>query len=65
MIKRSFASQDVLQSQTCSSDYVIIPYPNQNNALMPSDRFCGLGFVETTSKYKLNLFDEILCVPIN
>ena len=41
---------DVLQSQACTSDYVIIPYPTQGGATLPSDRFCGLGFVETTSK---------------
>lgn len=41
---------EVLQSQTCTTDYVIIPYPTQGGATLPNDRFCGLGFVDTTSK---------------
>lgn len=41
-----------LQDQDCSTDYVIIPYPNQNGGVLPtnSDRFCGMGIAETTSK---------------
>lgn len=49
---------DVLQSQTCTNDYVIIPYPTQNNVAMASDRFCGLGFSETTSKDICNASDR-------
>lgn len=39
-----------VQSQTCTTDYVIIPRPSQEGVLLPSDRFCGLGLGETTSK---------------
>lgn len=39
-----------LQSQMCTTDYVIIPDPFQNNAALPSDRFCGMGIGDTTSK---------------
>lgn len=42
---------DVL-SQDCTTDFVIIPNPNQGNGPMPSDRFCGLGLVSTTSTIK-------------
>ncbi|XP_055376739.1 uncharacterized protein LOC129608957 [Condylostylus longicornis] len=41
-----------VQSQDCTTDYVIIPYPTQNNARLPSDRFCGLGLGDTTSNIK-------------
>lgn len=41
----------VVQSQTCTTDYVIIPNPSQNGATLTSgsDRFCGLGILATTS----------------
>lgn len=37
---------------TGTTDYIIIPDPSQNNALLTSgsDRFCGLGLTATTSK---------------
>lgn len=40
-----------LQEQLCTTDYVIIPNPRQNNVLLTSgsDRFCGLGLNPTTS----------------
>lgn len=39
---------------TGNTDYVIIPFPNQNGATLMtgSDRFCGLGLNPTTSKRK-------------
>lgn len=43
-----------LQQQNCNTDYVIIPNPMQNNALLGSDRFCGLGLAATTSKKHKN-----------
>lgn len=42
-----------LQEQTCSTDYIVIPSPSQNNAALGSDRFCGLGLAATTSKYTM------------
>lgn len=41
-----------LQDQDCSTDYVTIPYPSQNGAVLStnSDRFCGMGIADTTSK---------------
>lgn len=39
----------IVQSQTCTTDYVVIPNPNQNNVQLASDRFCGLGLASTTS----------------
>ena len=43
-----------LQEQACTTDYIIIPNPSQNGALLTSgrDRFCGLGLRATTSKPK-------------
>ncbi|XP_037936135.1 uncharacterized protein LOC119670086 [Teleopsis dalmanni] len=41
-----------VQSQECTTDFIVIPNPLQNNAVLPSDRFCGLGLVETTSNTK-------------
>lgn len=43
-----------LQDQDCDTDYVIIPYPSQNGAVLQStsDRFCGMGIADTTSKIK-------------
>lgn len=41
-----------VQSQECTTDFVIIPNPNQGSGPMPSDRFCGLGLVSTTSNVK-------------
>lgn len=42
-----------LQDQGCSTDYIVIPNPSQNNALLTSDRFCGLGLASTTSKWNM------------
>lgn len=39
-----------LQQQTCNTDYIVIPNAQQNNVLLGSDRFCGLGLSATTSK---------------
>lgn len=43
-----------VQSQVCTTDYVIIPHPRQGGALLNSgtDRFCGLGLNPTTSDIK-------------
>ncbi|CAO1389576.1 unnamed protein product [Diamesa hyperborea] len=46
-----------LQSQACTTDYVVIPAPTQLNANgiaapLGSDRFCGLGIADTTSSVK-------------
>lgn len=49
---------EVLQDQSCTTDYIIISNPSQNGALLTSssDRFCGLGLAATTSK--------IICFPV-
>lgn len=39
-----------VQSQACTTDYIIIPNPTQNALQLASDRFCGLGLDVTTSK---------------
>lgn len=50
-----------LQDQTCTTDYIIIPNPAQNNALLGSDRFCGLGLAPTTSKYMtIEIFVDLI-----
>ncbi|XP_064541255.1 uncharacterized protein LOC135430497 [Drosophila montana] len=41
-----------VQSQDCTTDYIIIPAPTQSGTNLPSDRFCGLGLVSTTSAAK-------------
>ncbi|TDG53067.1 hypothetical protein AWZ03_000610 [Drosophila navojoa] len=41
-----------VQSQDCTTDYIIIPAPTQGGTTLPSDRFCGLGLVPTTSDAK-------------
>ncbi|EDV96211.1 uncharacterized protein LOC6556541 [Drosophila grimshawi] len=41
-----------VQSQDCTTDYLIIPAPVQAGVNMPSDRFCGLGLVSTTTTAK-------------
>ncbi|EDX09783.1 uncharacterized protein LOC6737360 [Drosophila simulans] len=41
-----------VQSQECTTDYIIIPSPTQGGVAMPSDRFCGLGLVSTTTSAK-------------
>ncbi|KAH8364232.1 hypothetical protein KR084_004434 [Drosophila pseudotakahashii] len=41
-----------VQSQDCTTDYIIIPAPTQGGVSMPSDRFCGLGLVSTTTAAK-------------
>lgn len=42
-----------LQSQACTTDFIIIPNPSQAGTLLASgsDRFCGLGLAPTTSNY--------------
>lgn len=40
----------LLQSQTCTTDYIRIPSPSQNDIALASDRFCGMGFTETSSR---------------
>lgn len=40
----------VVQSQMCTTDFVVIPNPMQNGATMPSDRFCGMGLEPTSSE---------------
>lgn len=40
-----------LQQQACSTDYIVIPAPVQAGVALPSDRFCGLGLAQTTSKW--------------
>lgn len=45
----------VVQSQDCTTDYVIIPNPSQEDEMLPSDRFCGLGLAETVSKFFFHL----------
>jgi hypothetical protein len=43
--------------QTCTTDYVIIPAPNDGTVNLPSDRFCGLGIpttvISTTTPFVL------------
>lgn len=46
----SLLGTTAVQSQACTTDFVIIPNPFQNNVALPSDRFCGLGLAPTTSK---------------
>ncbi|XP_055913510.1 uncharacterized protein LOC129947103 [Eupeodes corollae] len=41
-----------VQSQTCATDYIVIPAPVQDGVTLGSDRFCGLGLVATTSSAK-------------
>ncbi|XP_017840026.2 uncharacterized protein LOC108597920 [Drosophila busckii] len=41
-----------VQSQDCTTDYIVIPAPSQGGVMLPSDRFCGLGLVTTTSSAK-------------
>lgn len=40
-----------LQTQTCNTDFVVIPNPSQAGVPLPSDRFCGLGLNPTISKF--------------
>lgn len=48
-----------IQSQTCTTDYIIIPNPSQTGQSLVSDRFCGLGLRPTTSKlYFRFIFDS-------
>ncbi|KAJ6642074.1 hypothetical protein Bhyg_07020 [Pseudolycoriella hygida] len=44
----SLLGTSALQDQACTTDYVVIPSPTQNNAPLMSDRFCGLGLAATT-----------------
>lgn len=39
-----------IQSQTCTTDFIIIPNPTQTGQTLVSDRFCGLGLNPTTSE---------------
>lgn len=43
---------DAVQSQDCTTDFIIIPNPQQNGATLPNDRFCGLGLLDTTTNTK-------------
>ena len=47
-----------VQSQTCTTDYVVIPNPVQNNVPLVTDRFCGLGLDVTTSR-KMNFYSIV------
>ncbi|KAM7357956.1 uncharacterized protein ACRADG_003105 isoform 1-T1 [Cochliomyia hominivorax] len=48
----SLLATEAVQSQECTTDFIIIPNPMQNGNTLPSDRFCGLGLVATTSNTK-------------
>lgn len=52
----SILGTSMLQEQTCTTDYVVIPNPSQKNAALSSgtDRFCGLGIATTTSKHHIS-----------
>ncbi|XP_011212713.2 uncharacterized protein LOC105232641 [Bactrocera dorsalis] len=52
VIDPSLLATSTVQSQNCTTDFIIIPNPTQNGAALPSDRFCGLGLVSTTSATK-------------
>ena len=52
-----------LQMQTCTTDFIVIPSPSQGNTVLSSDRFCGLGFATTTSKY--TFYTASLIIPFN
>ncbi|XP_018785559.1 PREDICTED: uncharacterized protein LOC108966879 [Bactrocera latifrons] len=52
VIDPSLLATLTVQSQNCTTDFIIIPNPTQNGAALPSDRFCGLGLVSTTSATK-------------
>ncbi|XP_034657705.1 uncharacterized protein LOC117894642 [Drosophila subobscura] len=41
-----------VQSQDCTTDYIVIPAPSQGGVSLASDRFCGLGLVSTTTSAK-------------
>ncbi|KAH8257033.1 hypothetical protein KR038_001735 [Drosophila bunnanda] len=41
-----------VQSQECTTDYIVIPAPTQGGVSLASDRFCGLGLVSTTTAAK-------------
>lgn len=43
-----------VQQQNCTTDFVVIPNPAQAGVLLPSDRFCGLGLVSTTSEFSVS-----------
>lgn len=40
-----------IQSQTCTTDFIVIPNPTQAGQTLVSDRFCGLGLNPTTSEF--------------
>lgn len=48
----SLLATEAVQSQLCSTDFIIIPNPTQNGNTLSSDRFCGLGLLPTTSDTK-------------
>ncbi|XP_039963800.1 uncharacterized protein LOC120776840 [Bactrocera tryoni] len=52
VIDPSLLGTSTVQSQDCTTDFIIIPNPTQNGAALASDRFCGLGLVSTTSATK-------------
>lgn len=43
---------EITQEQNCSTDYIIIPNPQQKGIYLPSDRFCGIGMAPVTSLIK-------------
>lgn len=53
----------VLQSQECTTDYIVIPSPmqvvNGMRTALPSDRFCGLGIGDTISKLNLGILKQL------
>lgn len=45
-------TQEMTQDQNCTTDYIIIPNPQQQGKYLPSDRFCGFGMGAITSLIK-------------
>ncbi|XP_036336598.1 uncharacterized protein LOC118746796 [Rhagoletis pomonella] len=52
VVDPSLLGTATVQSQDCTTDFIIIPNPTQDNVALASDRFCGLGLVDTTSATK-------------
>ncbi|XP_030385030.1 uncharacterized protein LOC115632153 [Scaptodrosophila lebanonensis] len=48
-IDPSLLATAAVQSQDCTTDFIIIPNPLQGGVALAGDRFCGLGFSATTS----------------
>ncbi|XP_063697912.1 uncharacterized protein LOC134828854 [Culicoides brevitarsis] len=49
VVDLSLLGTEAVQSQMCTTDYVIIPNPVQNGVPLEVDRFCGMGLAATTS----------------